>query len=166
MFLKSVVLLLLILASLLGAVCTKKPAEQQVSQNQINELRNLGKHDEADALASKLGVKEEKRLRLPESYEETMDAGDDPLTPGCVCCYGDPRCTTIIGRSVDECFPGGDGGDDLSENIAGTDCVQGVACAQRKMYKCSEIIKGSVCRLRKVTCCGVETTSGFCVLEL
>lgn len=160
-------LILLIAATLLGAGCSRKPPEQTVSPNRVQDLRTLGKHPEADALARQLGIKEDQVKReLPRSYQETMDGGDDPEVPGCVCCYGNAECNRLVVRSVDTCYPGGEGGDDLTENIAGTDCVPGVPCAEFKQYKCSEVRKGSECRLRKVTCCGIETTSAFCVLEL
>ncbi len=135
------------------------------AEEQITELRSLGRHAEADKVATDAGItvyRSETEFGLPRSFKETMDAGDDPFVPGCVCCYEDRACSIIEGRSVDECYPGGDGGDDLSENIAGTTCKQGVACAKRKRYKCSDLVRGSVCRLKSITCCGVQTTSGYC----
>ena len=127
-------------------------------------MRNLGRHAEANLLAAEVGLAIYwAELELPSSYKEVMDGGDDPFTPGCVCCYEDDACRIIEGRSVDECFP--DTGDDLSENIAPTTCTQGVACAKRKRYKCSELVEGSSCRVVQVNCCGVQTTSGYCVVE-
>lgn len=148
---------------------TAGPGPSPETQARVAELRKLGRHLEASALAS--GRKDLETVSwelppLPKSYKEIVDPGDAPLAPGCVCCYEDASCTTVIGRSVDECFPGGVGGDDLSENTAPTTCTQGVGCAARKQYKCSKILPGSVCAVQALDCCGIPTTSAYCKLEL
>lgn len=159
--------LVLTSAGLLSGACAGNVPEPKAGPETIQELRLLGRHAEADSLAIESGITLYwGDFELPESYEETLDRGDDPLVPGCVCCYSDATCQSIIGRSVDECWPGGVGGDDLSENVAATECVQGVACAQRRSYKCSEVLPGSECRVRAIPCCDVETTSAYCHLEL
>lgn len=160
--------ILLATAMMLAAGCAQKETPSMAGLEQVQELQMLGRHAEADALAVQFGIEigYDDRLKPTASFNEVMDAGDDPLTPGCVCCYSDNACRVISGRSVDECFPGGDGGDDLSENIAGTECVQGRACAKRKDYSCDKVLPGSVCRLKEITCCGVATTSGYCHLDI
>lgn len=90
----------------------------------------------------------------PESFREVRDPGDTPFEPGCVCCYGRPNCTQIRRRSVDECYPGGPGGDDLSESVASTTCTRGIGCAQRKQYKCSDLVPVSLASFAGSTAAG------------
>lgn len=164
----------LYLVGSLEAVEEQRPyGEASDATEQVENLRHLGRHAEADLVAEEAGVEPTDPtdpddpidpIPIVQSYKEVMDGGDDPFNPGCVCCYGQPNCTQVVGRSVDECFPGGAGGDDLSENIAPTTCTQGGACAKRKRYSCSQLVPGSTCQLRNITCCGVATTSGYCAV--
>lgn len=161
------VIFMLIAVAVLGLGCEKGEPPSQEGMAQVVDLQVLGRHAEAEDLAAEFGIQVDfERPKPTQSFKETLDTGDDPLTPGCVCCYSDNACRVIKGRSVDECWPGGDGGDDLSENIAGTECVQGRACAKRKKYSCDKVLPGSVCRLKAIDCCGVATTSGYCHLDI
>ena len=89
----------------------------------------------------------------------SLDQGDDPKTPGCVCVYSLPDCKgPISGRIVDECYP--QDGITLQENTMRQSCEQG----EQKSYNCEEELgKGARCELQTVDCCGVTTRSARCV---
>ena len=99
---------------------------------------------------------------LPKTWQEIVDQGDDPLTPGCACQHELPNCGgPIVGRAVDECFP--KDGVSLNEKTLPTDC----GTYGDKDYDCEKLLgKGARCKLVQMDCCGVATTSAYCYLDI
>ncbi len=112
-----------------------------------------------EAKASGMSVAMEDKGGRPAHWKEQLDAGDDPLNPGCACRYEQPGCGgAIVGRAVDECWP--PDGVSLNEKTVPTTC----STYSDKQYDCEKLLgPGAKCQLIELTCCGVKTTSAFCV---
>ncbi len=101
-------------------------------------------------------------------WQENLDAGanndgDDPLTPGCACRYRNVGCGGgVVGRAVDECFP--HDGVSLNEKVIDPNNCDSYS---DKTYNCETLLgKGATCKLQPMTCCGVETSSAYCYLNI
>ena len=122
-----------------------------------------GRLEEARAGGIAIAAEEDQDGKeAPKHWQEIVDKGDDPLTPGCACEYELPNCgKPIIGRAVDECFP--KDGVTLQEKTISTACGQ----YQNKEYDCEKLLgKGAKCKLVEMDCCGVATTSAYCYLDI
>lgn len=137
------------------------PALSHATNLTADELRALGRHEEAKAADAKTPAAEEKYPSEKEDGQEQRDGGDAPLEPGCACLYDIPGCgLPITGIAVDECFPGD--GVTLQEKTIPNACGN----YANKEYDCKVLLgNGAQCRLVDLTCCGVKTTSGFCFIN-
>ncbi|MEX0915029.1 MAG: hypothetical protein WD397_11375 [Wenzhouxiangellaceae bacterium] len=156
-------LLPLSLSVLLCACASQRTAEPESDPGYSdNDLVISGQLERAMADTPGLDLFGDEVQQAARHWQEQRDRGDDPLVPGCACRYQLPSCGgRVVGRAVDECFP--DDGVSLHEKTISTECDS----YSGKRYNCEELLgEGATCRLQPMTCCGVETASAYCHLEL
>ena len=159
--------LLLILAGSLLMSCSSESgketadASMQAAQQVPSDPVSAGRLEEARVTGELIGGLEAGK-GWPKRWDEQLDGGDDPLTPGCACQHQQADCGgALVGRAVDECYPRD--GVTLQEKTIPTDCGH----YGNKEYNCEKLLgKGARCKLIELDCCGVATTSGYCSIDV
>jgi len=155
--LRASIVSLSILSSIVFIFSLLAACSQESSQTEsADDLVSSGRLDEAKSLYG--DIFEPNAAAAVRVWKERLDAGDDPLNPGCACKFQLPGCGgNVVGRSVDECFP--------HDGVSLTEKTVPVGCGvhNSKTYNCEQVAgPGATCKLVELTCCGVETTSGYC----
>jgi hypothetical protein len=165
---KTVIGLMMVLAGLAQVACTPDQGAATADAGgqavaSTGDAVTGGRLEEARAGGAQVATEEGAAGKgAVKRWQEVVDQGDDPLTPGCACQHELPNCGgPIIGRAVDECFP--KDGVTLNEKTVPTGCDT----YSDKQYDCEKLLgKGAKCKLVEMDCCGVATTSAYCYLDI